>query len=181
MMGNVLWLTGLSGSGKSTLAESILKKLVENGFTATLIDGDRVRDAREKRLGFSRNDIEQNGFYVVQLCEKERIVNDYVIVAVITPFESVRKEARVRLEPHYCEIFVSTSLDVCKSRDTKGLYRKAELGEIENLVGVSPNVPFEVPDSANITIDTNEVTAEEGTEILLSCIGKWQASQQSEV
>ena len=67
-----------------------------------------------------------------------------------------------------------------ESRDTKGLYRKAELGEIENLVGVSPNVPFEVPDSANITIDTNEVTAEEGTEILLSCIGKWQASQQSE-
>ena len=180
MMGNVLWLTGLSGSGKSTLAESILTKLVENGSTATLIDGDRVRDAREKRLGFSRYDIEQNGFHVVQLCEKEIITNDYVIVAVITPFETVRKEARARLEPRYFEIFVSTSLDICQSRDTKGLYRKAELGEIENLVGVSPDVLFEVPGSADITIDTNEATVEEGAEILLSSIGKWLHGQESE-
>jgi adenylylsulfate kinase-like enzyme len=92
---------------------------------------------------------------------------------VITPFERVRAEARARLEPSYFEIFVSTSLDVCKNRDTKGLYRKAELGEIENLIGVAPNVPFEVPHSSDISIDTAEITIEEGTQMLLSCIEKW--------
>ncbi len=173
MMGNVVWLTGLSGSGKSTLAESMLKELIKNGSTTSLIDGDRVRDARKKRLSFSRNDIEENGFSVIELCEKERMTNDYVIVAVITPFERVRAEARARLEPSYFEIFVSTSLDVCKNRDTKGLYRKAELGEIENLIGVAPNVPFEVPHSSDISIDTAEITIEEGTQMLLSCIEKW--------
>jgi adenylylsulfate kinase-like enzyme len=165
VMGNVVWLTGLSGSGKSTLAESMLKELIKNGSTTSLIDGDRVRDARKKRLSFSRNDIEENGFSVIELCEKERMTNDYVIVAVITPFERVRAEARARLEPSYFEIFVSTSLDVCKNRDTKG--------EIENLIGVAPNVPFEVPHSSDISIDTAEITIEEGTQMLLSCIEKW--------
>lgn len=173
MMGNVVWLTGLSGSGKSTLAEAMLIELIKGGSTATLIDGDRVRDSRKKKLGFSRNDIERNGFYVIELCEKERMINDYVIVAVITPFEVVRTEARARLEPSYFEIFVSTSLDICKNRDTKGLYRKAELGEIENLIGVSPNVPFEVPSSPDISIDTNEKTIEEGARILLLRIDEW--------
>ena len=159
MMGNVIWFTGLSGSGKTTLAESLLSKLKNENLSVTLIDGDRVRDSRKKKLGFSRSDIEQNGFYV--------------LVAVITPFETVRREARKRLGPNYFEVFVSTSLDICKSRDTKGLYRKAELGEIENLIGVSATVPFEPPNTPDLAIDTHQMTVEEGTRMLLAGIKEW--------
>ena len=173
MMGNVIWFTGLSGSGKTTLAESLLSKLKNENLSVTLIDGDRVRDSRKKKLGFSRSDIEQNGFYVLELCEKERLTHDYVLVAVITPFETVRREARKRLRPNYFEVFVSTSLDICKSRDTKGLYRKAELGEIENLIGVSATVPFEPPNTPDLAIDTHQMTVEEGTRMLLAGIKEW--------
>ncbi|MBH15683.1 MAG: adenylyl-sulfate kinase [Gemmatimonadetes bacterium] len=172
-MGNVIWLTGLSGSGKTTLAKALLKELRSDGSTGVLIDGDKVRNSRQNRLGFTRSDIERNGFQVIDLCEKERLVSDYVIVAVITPFEVVRTEARTRLQPNYYEVFVSTSLDLCKRRDTKGLYRKAELGEIQNLVGVSGEVPFETPKASDITIDTHQVTVEEASKKMLSSIRKW--------
>ena len=85
----MIWLTGLSGSGKTTLAKALLKELRSDGSTGVLIDGDKVRNSRQNRLGFTRSDIERNGFQVIDLCEKERLVSDYVIVAVITPFEVV--------------------------------------------------------------------------------------------
>ena len=74
---------------------------------------------------------------------------------------------------NYFEVFVPTSLDICKSRDTKGLYRKAELGEIENLIGVSATVPFEPPNTPDLAIDTHQMTVEEGTRMLLAGIKEW--------
>ena len=161
MSGTVVWFTGLSGAGKSTLANELARKLTEGGATVSIQDGDVTRAADDKPLGFSSQAITRNGRRMIEMCEAALEAHDFVLVTLITPFETVREEARRRFRPRYREIFVSTSVEACRKRDTKGLYAKEAKGELDNLIGVSLGSPFELPVEPDLVLDTEGKTIEE--------------------
>lgn len=172
MSGSVLWFMGLSGSGKSTLANEVAKKLKEDGATVLVQDGDAVRATDDKPLGFSAKAIIANGRRMIELCEASLETHDFILVSLITPFEIVREEARERFRPHYLEIFVSTSAEACRQRDTKGLYAKEAKGELDNLIGVSTGSPFELPRQPDLVLDTEGKSVEECVSLILSELSK---------
>lgn len=166
--GFAVFFTGLSGSGKSSLAKMLMAKLLERGDrTITLLDGDIVRTHLSSELGFSREHREINilrvGFVASEIVKHGGIA----ICALIAPYESVRKKVREMVSAHggFVEVYVSTPLDVCESRDTKGLYAKARAGLITNFTGISD--PYEVPEKPDLVINTQAHTLLESTTMVL--------------
>ncbi len=132
----VLWFTGLSGSGKSTIANLVEKKLHSLGKHTYLLDGDNVRHGLNRDLGFTDADRVEN---IRRVAETAKLMVDagmIVLASFISPFKSERDMAREMLaEGEFCEIYVSTPLEVCEARDPKGLYKKARSGELQNFTG----------------------------------------------
>ena len=153
--GLVIFLTGLSGSGKSTIAGVIGNWLKDHETrSVTILDGDIVRKFLSKGLGFDREGRNENirriGFVAGLIAHHGGIA----IVSAIAPYADARSEARRLVEEGgglFVEVYVSTPLEICKKRDPKGLYQKAEKGEIKGFTGVDD--PYEVPVSPDITID----------------------------
>ncbi len=167
--GVTLFFTGLSGSGKSTLANIVYAKFIEEGKRpVTLLDGDVVRQNLSSELGFSKEhrdiNVKRIG-YVASLINK----NDGVaICAPIAPYAAVRQYVREENEQYgaFIEIHVATPLEVCESRDRKGLYAKARKGEIKQFTGISD--PYEAPKNPEIKIDTSQYSpVEAAQEIML--------------
>ncbi|HPE81244.1 MAG: bifunctional sulfate adenylyltransferase/adenylylsulfate kinase [Sedimenticolaceae bacterium] len=163
--GFTLFFTGLSGSGKSTLAKIIYGKLVEGGSRpATLLDGDIVRQNLSSELGFSKQhrdlNIRRIGYVASEITKNGGIA----ICAPIAPYRETRRAVREMIEERgaFIEIFVATPLDVCESRDRKGLYAKARKGLIPEFTGISD--PYEVPEKAELVIDTANVSPMEAAQ-----------------
>jgi len=150
----VLWFTGMSGAGKSTLASGLRDALQDTGRKVLVLDGDDVRTRLHRYLGFTPEDIRLNNKLIVGLCEQHRADHDYILVSIISPYRDSRVAARSWLSPGFHEIYIHASLDVLHSRDTKGLYGAARRNEIDNLIGVSPGSPYEVPEAPDLEIDT---------------------------
>jgi len=73
------------------------------------------------------------------------------IVSFISPFRAERRFARERFDAaEFLELFVDTPLEICESRDAKGLYAKARAGDIKNFTGISS--PYEAPDAAEMVL-----------------------------
>ncbi len=161
-----LWFTGLSGSGKSTIANLVEKRLHALGRHTYLLDGDNVRHGLNRDLGFSDADRVEN---IRRVAEVTKLMVDaglIVLVSFISPFRSERRMAREQLEDgEFIEVFVDTSLAEAEKRDPKGLYRKARAGELKNFTGIDS--PYEVPEQAEITIPTVELTAEQAAERII--------------
>ena len=149
----VLWFTGLSGSGKSTIANLVERTLFAQGRHTYLLDGDNVRHGLNRDLGFTDADRVEN---IRRVAEAARLFVDaglIVLVSFISPFRSERRMARELFAPEeFMEVFVDTPIDVCMTRDPKGLYRKAMDGEIKHFTGIDS--PYELPDEAEITLKT---------------------------
>ena len=157
----VVWLYGLSGSGKSTLAVALERRLHEAGVKTTLLDGDNVRTGLNAGLGFTDDDRREN---IRRIAEVAKLFVDsglVTIVSFITPLRSLRALARERLGGDLHEVYVECSFETCKERDVKGLYAKAEAGEIPHFTGKDSG--FEPPENAELTINTE--TTEEATSI----------------
>jgi len=153
--GVCIWFTGLSGSGKSTTAEVLTSLLLERGRQVTLLDGDVVRTHLSKGLGFTREDRDTNilriGFVAGEIARQ----GGTVICAAISPYRTTRNEARKMVgEERFIEIYVDTPIDVCESRDVKGLYARARRGQITGFTGVDD--PYEEPVNPEITLFTTE-------------------------
>lgn len=154
-----VWMTGLSGAGKSTLANELEKRLFSMGRHTMLLDGDNVRLGLNKNLGFKENDRAEN---IRRVAEVSKLMNDaglIVLTSFISPYRLDRRMAREIIGDSFVEIYVSTPLEECERRDVKGLYQKAKSGMISNFTGVSS--PYEVPEHAEITIDTSKYTLSE--------------------
>lgn len=149
----VLWFTGLSGSGKSTLANALEAKLYQMGHHTYLLDGDNVRHGLNRDLGFSDTDRIEN---IRRIGEAAKLFVDsglIVLTAFISPFRSDRQMARTLLEQgEFLEVFVDAPLEVCETRDPKGLYAKARRGEIKQFTGIDS--PYESPEAAEVRVDT---------------------------
>ncbi len=159
--GFTVFFTGLSGSGKSTIASILLTKLLEEGGRpVTLLDGDIVRKHLSSELGFSKEhrdiNIRRIGWVASEITKNGGIA----ICAPIAPYESVRQEVRqmVEVAGGFVLVHLSTPLEVCEARDRKGLYAKARAGIVKEFTGVSD--PYEIPDHAEVRIDTSQETAE---------------------
>lgn len=151
--GFCIWFTGLSGSGKSTTAEILTTLLLERGRQITLLDGDVVRTHLSKGLGFSREDRDTNilriGFVASELVRH----NGVAVCAAISPYRAARNEVRKMVgSDKFIEVFVNTPIDLCESRDVKGLYAKARRGQLTGFTGVDD--PYEEPISPEITLET---------------------------
>ena len=166
--GFTLFFTGLSGSGKSTLANIIFAKLIEaGGRPVSLLDGDIVRQNLSSELGFSKVhrdlNIRRIGFVASEIIKNGGVA----ICAPIAPYMETRRAVRELIEEQgaFIEIHVSTSLDVCESRDRKGLYAKARKGIIPEFTGISD--PYEVPEHPELRIDTGELSPSEAVQEIL--------------
>ncbi|MGH3386072.1 MAG: adenylyl-sulfate kinase [Nocardioidaceae bacterium] len=154
--GLVVFFTGLSGSGKSTLARALHDVLLERGDrTVTSLDGDVVRRHLSAGLGFSRADREANIGRIGWVAAEVARHGGVALCSPIAPFDRTRREVRAMVEAAgggFVLVHVSTPLAECERRDRKGLYASARAGEIPDFTGVSS--PYEVPDDAEVTVDT---------------------------
>jgi sulfate adenylyltransferase len=158
--GFCLWFTGLSGSGKSTTAQALLPMLFENGRQLTVLDGDVVRTHLSKGLGFSKDDRDTNilriGFVAGEIVRH----NGSVICAAISPYSQTRNEIKKMVgHESFIEVYVNTPIEVCETRDAKGLYAKARAGEIKGFTGIDD--PYEAPRDPEIELDTVTFSPEE--------------------
>lgn len=155
----VVWFTGLSGSGKSAIANLVADRLGVRGISVDIIDGDNLRYARTRHLGFSPDGIIQNNRMAVEMCLERSNAWDVVLVALISPFRHVRQLARERLGDNFMEIYIKASLETVCKRDPKGLYERARLGKIEPMIGMPDGVPYEAPEHADLVLDTEAFDA----------------------
>jgi sulfate adenylyltransferase len=165
--GVCIWFTGLSGSGKSTTAEILTSLLLEYGRQVSVLDGDVVRTHLSKGLGFSKEDRDINirriGFVASELVRH----GGTVVCAAVSPYRATRNDVRNLVgRDNYVEVFVDTPLEVCETRDIKGLYAKARRGEITGFTGIDD--PYESPRYAEIVLDTVANTAEENARQIIA-------------
>ena len=181
--GCVLWFTGLSGSGKSTVANVVDHKLHELGKKSFVLDGDNVRHglnaspkilaethsqkfAERFGLGFSAEDREENIRRIGAVAKLFAESGTIAITAFISPYRADRDGVRAMLgEGEFIEIHMNTPLEVCESRDPKGLYQKARAGVIKGFTGIDD--PYEAPKSPELTLDASTKSADElGDEVV---------------
>ena len=157
MTGVAVLLTGLSGAGKSTIADALVAELEAEGAPVTVLDGDVVRTHLSSELGFSRADRDLNIRRIGWVAGEVVKHGGTVVIAAIAPFEEAREQARALVERRgrFVLVHLSTPLEVCEARDVKGLYARARSGEIPTFTGVSD--PYEVPDRAELRVDTSRV------------------------
>jgi adenylylsulfate kinase len=156
----VIWFTGLSGSGKSTLAHSVEDELYKLGCRTYVLDGDNVRHGLSSNLTFSDDDRKEN---IRRVGEAAKLMMESGIItmtAFISPFKEDRGLVR-RLLPQgdFIEVYCKANLEICESRDVKGLYKRARAGEVKNYTGIDS--PYEAPDNPEMVIDTESESLEE--------------------
>lgn len=162
--GVTIWFTGLSGAGKTTITQALEAALRERDCKLEVLDGDIVRTNLTKGLGFSKEDRDENirriGF-VSHLLTRNGVI---VLVSAISPYRDVRDQVRQRIGD-FMEVYVSAPLDVCESRDVKGLYKRARAGEIKNFTGIDD--PYEPPLTPEVNCETHKESLEESVQKVL--------------
>ncbi len=162
----ILWFTGLSGAGKSTLAHAVESELYKSGASTFVLDGDNVRHGLCSDLGFSDKDRAENIRRIGELAKLMTEAGIIVLTAFISPFQNDRSAAR-KLVPHgdFLEVYCKCPIEVCESRDTKGLYKRARAGEIVSFTGIDSS--YEEPVKPELTIETHLLTLEESVNTIL--------------
>ena len=153
--GFTLWFTGLPCSGKSTIADAVATELQQRGLKAERLDGDIIRKHLWKELGFSKEDRDENirrAAFLAKLLTKNGIA---VLTSFISPYRELRDYARREIDD-FVEIYVKCPVEVCIQRDTRGMYKKALAGEIQNFTGVSD--PYEEPLNPEVLIESDKET-----------------------
>ena len=162
----VVWLTGLSGSGKSTIGRTLERRLFDAGVRTMLLDGDTLRHGLNADLAFSLADRRENIRRVGQVARLFFEQGSVVVCTFVSPLREDRRVARHLVpEGRFLEVFVDCPLDVCRARDPKGLYEKAERGEIPDFTGVSS--PYEAPESAELEIQSDRESVDEAVDRIL--------------
>jgi bifunctional enzyme CysN/CysC len=159
----VVWFTGLPGSGKSTIANAVERKLVALGRQTMLLDGDNLRQGLNADLGFDTASRSENVRRVAEVAKLMADAGLIVLVALVSPFGADRARAAALLpEGRFLEVFVDTPVDVCRQRDPKGLYAKADSGKVANLTG--RDQAYEVPERPDLVLRTMELRPEDAAD-----------------
>lgn len=165
----VLWFTGLSGSGKSTLAHAVEERLYQMGCRTFVLDGDNVRHGLCGDLGFSERDRVENIRRVGEVAKLMLEAGVMSLTAFISPFRSDREKVR-SLFPHgdFLEVYCRCPLEICESRDVKGLYKRARAGEVASFTGISS--PYEEPTAPELVVDTDRLSLDESVDMVLNLL-----------
>ncbi|MCX6246346.1 MAG: adenylyl-sulfate kinase [Bacteroidetes bacterium] len=165
----VLWMTGLSGSGKTTLGLALEKELYRQGFLVMLLDGDLVRTGINNNLRFSVEDRKEN---IRRIAEISKLFVNCGIVTIncfISPTDEIRTMAKNIIgQDDYLEVFIDAPIEVCETRDVKGLYAKARRGEVQEFTGISS--PFDIPPDPDLVLRTDIMSIEESVQLALEFI-----------
>jgi len=156
--GVTLWFTGLPCSGKSAVADRVAEILKQRGFRVERLDGDIVRQSLTRDLGFSKEDRNENirrVTFVAKLLTRNSV---FVLTSFISPYREIRAYARQEIG-NFIEVYTKCALDICISRDVKGMYQKAINGEIKEFTGISD--PYEEPLNPEILLETDKESIEE--------------------
>ena len=173
--GCVVWLTGLSGAGKSTIAEELERQFHQLGRPAYVLDGDKVRTGLCSDLGFSPVDRKENIRRIAEVANLFADAGLVCIVAFISPYRADRDRARSLLPSgRFIEVFLSTPLDVCEQRDTKGLYARARAGLVRDFTGIS--APYEPPLNPELELRTDKITLAECVSSLIARVNQVQSA-----
>jgi adenylylsulfate kinase len=167
----LIWFTGLSGSGKSTIANALECKLFEKNILTYALDGDNIRKGINKDLTFSAEDRTEN---IRRIAEISKLLVDagmVVTAAFVSPYKKDREAIKnIVGSDNFIEIYINTSIEECEKRDVKGLYKKARKGEIKDFTGI--NAPYEVPDSPDIEINTEQLSVEQSVTKIIKVINR---------
>lgn len=158
--GAVIWFTGLSGSGKSIIADRVCKYLRKKNIACQRLDGDIMRKALSKDLNYTKEDRNKNierAAFVAELLSKHGVI---VLASFISPYRKQRNKVRKQVG-NFIEVFVNASIQICERRDTKGLYKKAKAGKIQNFTGISD--PYQAPKQPEIELKTDQENIKEST------------------
>lgn len=165
----VIWMTGLSGSGKTTIGRHVEMELNKRGYLTQVLDGDNIRTGINNNLGFSEEDRYEN---IRRIAEVSKLFMNCGIICInsfISPTREIRHMAMEIIgKENFIEVFINAPLEVCESRDVKGLYQKAREGKIKNFTGIDS--PFEEPEKADIELKTDKLSIEESTRKALDII-----------
>jgi len=160
--GAIIWFTGLSGAGKSTLAHAVEETLYQRGCRTFVLDGDNVRHGLCGDLGFTAKDREENIRRIGEMAKLFMEAGVIVLTAFISPYRADRERVRGMVaHGDFIEIYCDSSIEVCESRDVKGLYKKARAGQIADFTGISS--PYEAPEKPELNVNT-------GTAELDACV-----------
>lgn len=146
----VVWIIGLSGAGKSTLANEVVSLIREKKKTVVLLDGDAVRETFGNDLGYSMEDRLKNA---ERICQLGKLLDDqgvHVVCAILSLFPDTREWNRRNLQS-YREVFIDTPMADLKTRDSKGIYKRFEDGEVRDVAGL--DIAFPRPDNADLIIE----------------------------
>ncbi|MEI7668752.1 MAG: adenylyl-sulfate kinase [Pseudomonadota bacterium] len=168
--GGILWFTGLSGSGKSTLALELQQRLFAKGYQVYILDGDNIRAGLNRDLGFSNQDRTENIRRISEVAKLFAEAGMIVITSFISPFEEDRQKARLIGEEYFNEVYIKADVATCRSRDPKGLYKKADKDEIAEFTGISS--PYEEPKNSDLIIDSSELSIDESVALLMEFVRK---------
>lgn len=165
----VLWFTGLSGAGKSTLAHAVEEQLHQLGCRTYVLDGDNVRHGLCGDLGFSAADRTENIRRIGEVAKLMVEAGVIVLTAFISPFRADRERVRgLMAHGDFLEIYCQCPLDVCETRDVKGLYKKARAGEVKEFTGISS--PYEQPLTPELAVDTASLSLEQSATRVLALL-----------
>ena len=169
--GATVWLTGLSGSGKSTIASAVEARLVTAGRPAYVLDGDNLRHGLNAGLGFSDVDRDENVRRVGEVALLLADAGTIALVCLISPFRAGRDRARAAhaaAAVPFLEVWVNTPLAVCRQRDPKGLYARADAGQIKSFTGLDS--PYEEPAEPELEIPTDRIELEEAAGMVVALL-----------
>lgn len=145
----VIWMTGFSSSGKTTLANALSEKLNKEGKKTIILDGDEIRNFF--KTGFDKQSRIEHNINVGKMASLFESQGFIVIVSLISPYMEARNKCR-EMAKSFFEVYLNTPIEICESRDIKGLYEKARLGEIKDFTGIDS--PYEKPLNPEITLNT---------------------------
>jgi adenylylsulfate kinase len=165
---SIIWITGLPASGKTALALRLVEILKENNFKVEHLDGDEVRKVLPG-TGYSREERDLHIKHMGLLASRLESHDIFVVASFVSPFRPAREFVR-QLSRRFFEIYMQTPLEVCMSRDPKGLYKKAKRGEILNFTGVDG--PYETPIEPELTLDSSVLSIEDEVNLVLKRLGK---------
>lgn len=169
--GLVVWCYGLSGSGKSTIANAVERKLHEAGKLTVILDGDNLRTGVNSNLGFTDEDRQENVRRTAEIAKLFASQGIITFVSVITPKKEFRAAAKETIGGDFLEVYVRASFEKCMERDVKGLYAKANAGQVKNFTGKDSG--FEEPESDVFTLNTEELDLEACRDSLLNHINQF--------
>jgi len=151
----IIWFTGMSGVGKSFYSNYIEELLNKQKLRINVIDGDTVREKYKISLGFEYEEICRNNKNIAKICKNEYKNFDLTIVCVISPYELIRQEIKKIFKDDLFFIYIYSDIESLKQRDTKGLYKKVDMGLIDNVIGYSEKSIYEEPSNPDLKLDTS--------------------------